>query len=428
MNRRKFIKISSTTGLGLSVMGSSALAGVSPNSKVTVAVLGTNSRGMALARGFAKNSNVDVAYICDVDEKSIKKGLDAVKDGGQSSEPKGVKDFRRVLEDKSVDAIAMALPIHWHAPASILALSAGKHVYVEKPCSHTIEEGELLVQASGSFNRVVQMGNQRRSWPKLVEAMQLLRERVIGRIYFAKCWYASGRGSMGVGKTAQVPSSLDYDLWQGPASRRPYLDNVIHYNWHWLWHWGAGELLNNGTHFIDLARWGLDVDYPTRVTSTGGRYHWQDDQETPDTQVVTYEFPGEKSVIWEARSCNRRGVEGSGTGVSFHGTEGTLVITGTGYIVYDNDNNEVMRASSESDFNIDNDHIADFISGIQDGKKTNSNIIDANISVHICHLGNIAHRTGRAINCNANDGRIIGDTDAMKYWSKDYEPGWEPVV
>lgn len=439
MNRRKFFKITGAASLGLGFLGSTVNVIGSPgsNDKITVAIMGTNNRGSALAGGFAGHENAEVAYICDVDSNAIKKGLKAVRDAGQERTPKGIKDFRNALEDSDVDALIIATPIHWHAPASILALKAGKHVYVEKPCSHNPKEGKLLVKAAEKYKRVVQMGNQRRSWPNVQEGIQQLREGIIGNAYFAKCWYANSRQSIGNGKNAPVPSTLDYDLWQGPAPRRDYKDNLIHYNWHWHWHWGAGELLNNGTHFIDLARWGLDVTYPERVVSTGGRYHWQDDQETPDTQVVSYDFPECKTVVWEGRSCNPRQIEGSATGVSFHGDKGTMVIDGNSYVVYGNDNQEIIRTESGSSnavdttgpgFDLDRDHITNFINSITNGVRPNSGIPEGNISVHNCHLGNIAHCTKRAINIDVHDGRIVGDSEAMKYWGRDYENGWEPTV
>ena len=208
--------------------------------------------------------------------------------------------------------------------------------------------------------------------------------------------------------------------------------------WWWHWHWGAGELLNNGVHYLDMARWGLGVDYPTKVTATGGRYHWKDDQETPDTLVATYEFPDNKTVAWEGRSCNPRGIEGSSTGISFHGDKGTLVIgSGNEYVVYDNDNNVIRQAKSGSadstdtsgpGFDLDKDHHDHFIKCIQNSQRPRTHIADANISVHNCHLGNIAYRTGRAIHCDPHDGTIIGDNEAMRYWSKEYEPGWKPTV
>ena len=433
INRRKFIKLTGAAGLGLGVMGSSAavLGNSKPNETINVAIMGTNGRGRALARGFARHPDVEITYICDVDDDAITLGLEAVKEGGQSREPQGVKDFRNSLEDQLLDALVIAGPIHWHAPASILALQAGKHVYVEKPCSHTPHEGELLVEAAARYNRTVQMGNQRRSWPYIIEGMERLKEGIIGNVYFSKCWYASSRGSIGQGNPAPVPSNLDYDLWQGPAPRKDYKDNLIHYNWHWHWHWGAGELLNNGVHFLDLARWGLDVNFPEKVVSSGGRYHYDDDQETPDTQIVTYDYPQDKTVMWEARSCNPRRIEGSATGVSFHGTDGTLLIDGNRYRAYDNNHNEIENSddhASDSDFNIDRDHIANFVECIKSGDEPVSHIADANVSVHICHLGNIAHRSKTAVHCDPGTGLIIDNDKAMNYWTKEYEPGWEPSV
>jgi predicted dehydrogenase len=331
----------------------------------------------------------------------------------------------------------IAAPDHWHAPAAIMALQAGKHVYVEKPCSHNPREGELLVQAAGNADLVVQMGNQRRSWPKVVEAIQQLKDGAIGRPYLAKCWYANTRPSIGKGKKAPVPAGLDFDLWQGPAPRREFQDNLIHYNWHWFWHWGTGELLNNGTHFIDLCRWGLGVDYPARVSSGGGRYAYDDDWETPDTQLTYYDFDNETSIMWEGRSCNGQKIEGTSAGASFHGENGTLVIDGNGYTIHDNKGVEIKKVTAQKTnaidttgpgFDLDAGHLANFTDAIRTGKRPVSYIDDANISVHLCHLGNIAHRTQKVLHCDPETGRIKGDEDAMALWGRDYESGWEPNV
>jgi predicted dehydrogenase len=440
VNRREFIKQVTVSGLGMGLIGASApmvFANGSPNEKIVVAIMGTNARGAALAKGFALLPGAEVAYICDVDDEAMAKGIKAVQEGGQKKKPKGVKDFRKALGDKSVDALVIAAPDHWHAPAAIMALQAGKHVYVEKPCSHNPREGELLVEAAQKYKRVVQMGNQRRSWPKVIEGINEVKNGAIGRAYYARAWYANTRGSIGKGKVAPVPAGLDYNLWQGPAPRQEYRDNVIHYNWHWFWHWGTGELLNNGTHFIDVCRWGLGVDYPVKVSSQGGRYAFLDDWQTPDTQITTYDFQDRKSITWEGRSCNGRNIEGISGGVSFHGENGTLVIEGNGYTLYDNKNKELKKVTSQSNnpldtsgpgFDLDADHLTDFANAIRTGKRPNSYIEDANKSVHICHLGNIAHRTGRTLTCDPSSGRIIGDSEAMALWGREYEPGWELVV
>ncbi len=440
IKRRDFIKQAAASSMGLGLMGASApaiLKSGSPNENIVVAIMGTNSRGAALAQGFSRLAGAEVAYICDVDEQAITKGVKATKEGGQKKVPKGIKDFRQALDDKSVNALVIAAPDHWHAPAALMALQAGKHVYVEKPCSHNPREGELLVEAAGHTKLVVQMGNQRRSWPNVVEAMQQLKEGAIGRPYLARAWYANTRTSIGKGKKVSVPSGLDYDLWQGPAPRKPYQDNIIHYNWHWFWHWGTGELLNNGTHFIDLCRWGLGVDYPVRVSSGGGRYAYNDDWETPDTQLTHYDFDNETSIAWEGRSCNGHPLEGMSASASFYGEKGTLVIEGNGYTIYDNKNREIKKVAerkvnttdtSGPGFDLDADHLANFTAAIRTGKQPVSFIEDANKSVHLCHLGNIAYRTQKVLHCDPKNGRIMGDEEAMALWGREYEPGWEPQV
>ncbi|HLU47997.1 MAG TPA: Gfo/Idh/MocA family oxidoreductase, partial [Planctomycetota bacterium] len=334
VDRRQFIGAAATLASGLAfaprLRSASSQESASPSERIVVGIMGTNGRGTSLAKSFARANGSEVAYICDVDRRAIDKATRAIVDD-QERRPEGVADFRRILDDRSVDALVVAAPNHWHAPATILACAAGKHVYVEKPCSHTPREGELMVEASRKHSRVVQMGNQRRSYPFVIEAMEQLRGGVIGRVYHARSGYRNTRQSIGQGKTAEVPDWLDFDLWQGPAPRRPYKDNVVHYNWHWFWHWGSGEIGNNGVHMIDLCRWGLGVDYPSRVGSAGGRFRFNDDQETPDTHVVTFQFENETTIIWEGLSCSRYGNEGT----VFHGEKGTLVLTDAGYTIYD---------------------------------------------------------------------------------------------
>jgi predicted dehydrogenase len=440
LNRRTFVKKITATGIGMGLVSANApyiLANGPANEKVVVAIMGTNARGAALAEGFAKLSGAEVAYICDPDDQAIARGIQATLQGGQKKKPKGVKDFRQILADKSLDALVIAAPDHWHTPAAIMALQAGKHVYVEKPCSHNPQEGEMLLAAAKKYPQVVQMGNQRRSWPYVVEAIHALKDGIIGRAYLAKAWYANNRLPIGTGKAAPVPTGLDYELWQGPAPRREYRDNVIHYNWHWFWHWGTGELLNNGTHFIDVCRWGLAVDNPLRVSSGGGRYAYQDDWETPDTQLTNWDFDGRKSITWEGRSCNGRIIEGTSGGVIFYGEKGSMAIQGNGYTIYDEKNAEIKKVSGDKTnaldttgpgFDLDADHLANFRDAVRSGKKPASPIEDANTSVLLCQLGNIAHRTGRTLTCDPATGRILNDPEAMKLWGREYEPGWAPAV
>lgn len=426
IHRRQFISQASvgTAAVGLSLSSLQALAASSPNSRVVVGVMGL-SRGAALAAGFAKQPNVEVKYVSDIDSTRIGSVAKQVE-SATGKAPQAVGDFRRILDDKDVDALVCAAPNHWHAPATILACAAGKHVYVEKPCSHNPREGELMVEAARKYNRAVQMGSQRRSGSGWQEAVQRLREGAIGRVYLARCWYTANRGSIGVGKQVEVPSHIDYELWQGPAPRRPYLDNVVHYNWHWRWHWGNGELGNNGVHTIDLCRWGLNVDYPIRVTSSGGRYHWQDDQETPDTHTVCFEFDGRRQITWEGLSCNRHKEAGF---VIFYGDDGTLDVDGNGnYVLYDKDDKKLVEHKAPN--RGDDEHIANLIAAIRNDtpRELNAEIEQGHKSTLLCHLGNIAHRTGRTLDCDSSNGHIREDQEATRLWSREYEPGWEPKV
>ncbi len=408
------------------------------NDRINVAAMGVNSRGLAVSGNFARQGNCEVIYVCDVDSRAADKCMVALEKI-QKKRPKASPDFRKALEDKDLDALIVTAPDHWHAPAAILACKAGKHVYLEKPCSHNPKEGELVVEAARKYNSVIQMGNQRRSWPNVIAAIKELHEGVIGRAYFAKTWYTNNRESIGIGKPAAVPSWLDYDLWQGPAPRKPYKDNVIHYNWHWFWHWGTGEALNNGTHMVDLARWGLGVDYPIRVTSAGGRYRYQDDWETPDTQVITLDFNNKTTISWEGRSCNGRNVEDSSVGVMFYGEKGSLLIdSGNSYKIYDLNNkviknvvNNIMvdpRNAVDPSQQLDGFHIQNFFEGIRKGAAQNADILGGHQSTLLVQLGNIAQRSGHTLNINPDNGHIIEEPEALKYWSREYEPGWEPKI
>jgi len=436
MKRRKFVKTVSATGLGIAVSRARpwSLAG-SPAERVVVAVMGLNGRGSVLAKTFARTPNVTVAYLCDVDSQVLAKAAAAVGPL-QASPPKAISDFRRALDDKNVDALVIAAPDHWHTPAAILALQAGKHVYVEKPCGHNAHEGELIVAAQVKYQRAVQMGTQQRSAARSIELMQALKDGLIGKPYLARAWYANSRATIGRGKEAPVPANLDYELWQGPAPRTPYRDNVIHYNWHWFHRWGTGEICNNGTHEIDVSRWALGVDTCTKVVSTGGRYQFDDDWEFPDTQEVTFEFADGKTIIWQGQSCNGLPTFGRSRGVSIIGTAGSVVVDRDGYVVYDQTGKvirEVAAAKPTDALNLVADdemtavHIANFVDAVRTGAALHQPIAEGAKSVLLCHLGNIAQSTGRTLRIDAA-GHIVDDADAMKLWQREYAPGWMPVV
>ena len=428
MKRRRFVKTVSSVTFGLMVP---RVVKGSPNETVRVAVMGLNGRGAVLAKAFAKTANAEVAALCDVDSTVLAKTAASV------GVKKTIVDFRRALDDKSIDALVIATPDHWHAPAAILAMSAGKHVYLEKPCGHNAREGELLVDAQRKTKRVVQMGTQQRSAPRSMEVLQAIREGLIGKPYLGRAWYANTRGSIGRGKPASVPANLDYELWQGPAPRAPYKDNVIHYNWHWFRRWGTGEICNNGTHEVDVCRWALGVDTCVRVTSSGGRYHFDDDWEFTDTQEAVFEFAGGKTIIWQGLSCNGLETYGRSRGTSIVGTTGSVVMDRDGYVVYDLQNkvvksNLATQAGDGLNISADDDmtnlHIQNFVDAVRTGSPLRQPIDEGAKSVLLCHLGNIAQWTGRALKVDPANGHILGDDAAMAYWQREYAPGWAPTA
>ena len=280
------------------------------------------------------------------------------------------------------------------------------------------------------------MGNQRRSWPNVIEAIEAVRNGAIGKAYFGKSWYTNTRGPIGTGKETAVPEWLDWELWQGPAPRMAYRDNVVHYNWHWFWHWGTGEALNNGTHMVDLLRWGFNVDYPVKVSSNGGRFHYKDDWETPDTQVISMDFADGVTMTWEGRSCNGKHVEGSSVGAMFFGEEGSILLPGGDeYSIFDKQGKLVKEVKSQVKTNpldranpaeqLDALHIRNFFDAIRKSAPLASDIDSGHKSTLLVQLGNIAQRTGSSLDVNPANGHILNNRDAMKLWSRDYEKGWE---
>ncbi len=441
--RREFIR--KTVGTSAVLAAGATLPGMTAesynriggaNERIRVAVAGVNARGSSLAKSFASQRDCEVAHIIDVDSRASAKCV-AMLEGAGAAKPKEFVDLRKSLESDEIDALVIAMPDHWHAPAALMAMQAGKHVYLEKPCSHTPAEGELLVAAAKKYQRCAQMGNQRRSFPGIVSAMEELRNGAIGRIYFGKSWYARRRDPIGTGKVTAPPEWLNWDLWQGPAPRREFKDNIVHYDWHWRWHWGTGESLNNGTHMVDLLRWGMGVDYPVRVSSQGGRLHFTDDDwETPDTQIITWEFPDRRMMTWEGFSANARGQEGRGVGAVFYGEKGSLATGDNSYTIYDLSNKQVKTASGSGEKvnamdsknpsgNLDVLHIRNLFDAIREGKALNADLDSGHRSTLLVQLGNIAQRTGHMLTIDPKNGHIIDDPEALKLWTRSYEPGWE---
>lgn len=445
MKRRDFLKAGTMAGVGAGItyLNFPVFGKNAPSNKLVIGIMGVNSRGAWHAQVASKLPNVEVGFLCDVEDGAIKNGLKGIS-SKQARKPEVIKDIRKLLERKDMDAIMIAAPDHWHAPAAIMACAAGKNVYVEKPLSHNAHEGELLIAAARKYDKLVQMGNQRRSWPNLQKAVKEVKEDgIIGRVYYARGWYVNDRKPIGVGKKIPVPGTLDWDLWQGPAPRKDYLDNIVHYNWHWRWHWGTSETCNNGTHELDCMRWFMGVDFPTKVTSAGGRFAYSgDDWETPDTQSVAFEFEGNRSMVWENRSCHPYKLEGAGRGFALFGEKGALYNEGgDSYTITDLKGKVVKEVKQNTEANrdatnlvspggefLDAIHINNWLESIRGNAKLNSEIAEGHKSVLLCHLANIAQRTGSILHTDPKNGHIIGNKDAAKLWKRSYEKGWEPKV
>lgn len=423
LNRRQFVKQTAALGAIAAIAAPNLLLGQAKgaNARVRVGIIGLG-RGRQHIAGYLGVPNVEIAYLCDVDGTRLATAAKELTKY-QSTPPKTVTDFRQILDDPEIDAMSIAMPNFWHTPAAILSMKAGKHVYVEKPGSHNAHEGELLVAAARRYNRNVQMGNQRRSSPALIEAVTKLREGAIGKIYSARSYYTNGRLSINKSKHIAPPANLNYELWQGPTPERAYADNLVPYNWHWVWHYGGGEMANNGPHMLDAVRWGLGVDYPKSVVFNGGRYHYDDDQETPDTGVAVFDF-GTCSGSLEISSCHLRKPEVQPL-AAFYGEGGVLSMTSGGYSIFDNKGEETFKNPAKLS---DIPHFTNFINSIRIGERLNSEIEEGQKSSLLCHLANIAYRSGKAIQFDGKTRKIINNEGTEKLWTREYRLGWEPVV
>ncbi|RSL15851.1 secreted protein [Edaphobacter aggregans] len=438
ISRREFLDglAATAAGAAISSTAKSYAQIIGANDRVNFAILGLNGRGYAHLSALKNNdASARVTHVCDVDTTILKKFSGrAEKELGYA--PTADQDYRKILASKDVDAITVALPDHWHAPMAILGLQSGKHVYVEKPSSHNPREGELLIEAQKKYGKLVQVGDQQRSSDYTIKIIQQVHDGLIGEPYYAKAWYVNKRKSMGYGKPAAVPATLNWDLWQGPAPRSEYVDNVHPYNWHWLTRYGTGETLNNGTHEVDVCRWALGVEYPTRVTASGGRYNFKDDWQFYDTLNTSFEYPG-KMISWEGRCCQGMKIYDRERGSSILGTKGSLLIDRDGYELYDwngkkTDEFKTGSQTSSTDTvgrdSMTDAHFLNFINGIRRGEKLNSPIPVANVSVTMLQLSNIAYFTNHELTIDTATGHVKNDPEAMKHWGRSYEKGWEVKV
>ncbi len=439
ITRREFIDAIAvgTASLAIGTTAKSYAQILGSNDRLNFAVIGLNGRAYAhLSALKANKAKARISHVCDVESNILKRFADsATQEMGEA--PVTDKDFRHVLALKEIDAITIATPDHWHAPMAIAGVQAGKHVYVEKPCSHNPAEGVMLIEAQKKTGKLVQMGSQQRSSPHTIEIVDKIHNGLIGRAYFAKTWYSNVRKSIGYGKVVPVPATLDWDLFQGPAPRQDYKDNVQPYNWHWFKTWGTGESLNNGTHEIDVARWALGVEYPHSVTSTAGRFQFKDDWQFYDTMMTSFDYD-DAMISWEGKCCNGMKYYGRDRGVAVMGTTGSVIVDRDGYEIYDLKGKKTSeykadKAATSSTDLIGRDsmtdlHFANFIAGIQTGAKLHQPVAQGNVAVTMLQLSNVAWEVNRELRLDTTDGKVLDDPTAMKYWGREYEKGWAPHV
>ena len=432
-NRRHFLSAASGLTLGSGLTSSllaqeeKAQTEAEPQPKpepVRLALMGVNGRGRQLMSVLARFPEAEIAWICDPDTQTWDPAVKQWTEAGRPA-PQTTQDFRKALDDKSVDVLVCAAPDHWHALATVWACQAGKDVYVEKPCCHNPVEGRRMIEAARKYQRVVQVGTQRRSAPDMQALAEYLQSGKLGQVKFVRTWITSVRPSIGKVAVTAPPEHLDYSLWAGPGPDGGYKSNLVHYHWHWRWDFGTGECGNNGIHALDVARWGTGVDAPTRVSCGGGRYYFEDDQETPDTQLATFEFP-DLCIQWEHRTWSPRGLDGETFGVEFYGTEGTLLTNGRGWTVYDPKNAVVQKVEpGESDAN----HWRNFFDCLKTRSLPNADIEINHKSTMFCHLANIAWRTGSVVNYDGATETISNNPAASALLGRQYRKGFElPVL
>jgi predicted dehydrogenase len=430
IDRRQFLQ-ESLIAAGLAATTATAKAGddgaeakkAGPNDALRVAVVGVRGRGMEHVNGFGGVKDARIVAICDCDKNVIGKAMKAVAGQNGGQEPKYYQDIRKLLEDKEIDAVSIATPNHWHALATIWACQAGKDVYVEKPVSHNVSEGRRMVEAAERYEKIIQTGTQCRSHKGIQDAMAFLRSGKLGKVYMAKGLCYKPRGSIGIKPDGPVPEGLDYDLWCGPAEKRPFNANKLHYNWHWIWNTGNGDLGNQGIHQMDLARWGLGKnEFPRAVSASGGRFGYKDDGETPNTEDVTLEFD-DCLLRFEVRGLNTNDEQGVRIGDIFYGTEGILAISSyTTWKTFWGPKLEPGEGGTGG-----GDHFANFVEAVKarDPKILNASILEGHLSSAYCHLGNIAYRLGRKLQINPSTESFLGDAEADTHLTRAYREGFE---
>jgi predicted dehydrogenase len=416
LTRRNFMKSSVAVGATVALPFSRVRGA---NNNIRVAVAGIRGRGGGLVSEFHSIPGVQVVALCDVDGNALDKRVKEFKDRNEKVD--GYGDYRRMLKDKSIDVVAIATPDHWHVPIAASSVVAGKDVYVEKPLSHTIAEGRLLVNLARKHGRMVQHGTQSRSAEGLMEAVEYMQSGKLGKIRMAKAINSQLRGPIGRVPDSEAPAHVNYELWLGPAPKRPFNRNRFHYNWHWHWDYGTGDTGNDGVHQIDIARWGLRVEMPKAVSCSGGQLFYDDDHETPDTQIATFEYD-DVYLMYEMRLWTPYSHEGHDNGNVFYGDKGKVSIGRKGWQVIFKDGKKGPDGSREG-----GSHAVNFIKAVRSRKVSDLNA-DVEVGHHsavLCHMANIAMRVGRRLKFDTKQERFIDDAEANTYVAKQYRKGYE---
>jgi predicted dehydrogenase len=416
--RRTFLKQTGTACAAGTFLNCS-LAALGANEKIVLGLIGGNNQGRGVALGAIKDG-AQIKTFCDIDDAILTK-VGAALGKAQGKDPVLVKDFRRLLDDKDIDGVIIATPDHWHAIPTLLACQAGKDVYVEKPLSQTIQEGQLMREAARKYNRVAQVGTQRRSAGHFRAAVEFVASGKLGKVCLVKAWMCQVRGSIGNPPDGPVPAGVDYDAWLGPAPKRPFNQNRFHYNWRFFWDYGNTELGNQGVHVLDVALWGiqalrgLEHCLPNHVSGASGIYWLHDAKEVPDTQVLTYDY-GDLALVWELHSFqNMRPLEGTAAGTAFYGAEGVLLVDGSGWKVHTKKGEPVLSEKPAG-----GSHTKNFLDCMRSRQRPNADIELGRLSTTICHLGNICARLQRDVRFDPKAENFGPDQAANALLSKEY--------
>ncbi len=436
MTRRTFMERTAIASATMAAGVSAKAAGA--NDRIVVGVMGINDRGMDLAEQFAKRDDVELRYFADPDSRLFPSRVKFVENiNGQR--PRCVQDFRRILDDPEIDAIAIAAPDHWHALATVMACQAGKDVYVEKPTSHSVWESRKMVDAARKYERVVQVGTQNRSAEYCRMAFEYVRSGALGDIHFVRVMNSKLRDPLEPHTDEPAPEGVDYDMWLGPAPKRPYNENRFHYHWHWFWEYGGGDVCNDGVHQTDLARWMTGRTLPKTVSSTGGLHVFNDGRDAPDTQCVNWQFDGLTMVLeqtlwtpymrktpFELRDTDQLpNWPFSGTRVEIYGTKDFMFLgrMGGGWQVFNGDG-DTVKIQPGRFAPANEQHIANFIECMRTRERPNADIEEGHYSTLLTHYGNIAYRVGRTLAVNAETEGIVGDDEANALVKREYREPW----